>query len=65
MWHEPTHGNRSLKIHLNCVIVYVFLILETRLLYKKEDLGQCLFEILAATPSCVCVQEQAAKLCSK
>jgi hypothetical protein len=31
MWHEPTHGNRSLKIYLNWVIFYVILILEIRL----------------------------------
>ena len=51
MWHEPTHGNRSLKIRLNWVIFYVILILETRFI----------IDILAATPSCVCVQERTAK----
>ena len=54
MQHETTHGNRSLKIRLNWAIFYVILILETRFI----------IDILAATPSCVCVQEQAAKLCS-
>ena len=49
MQHETTQGDKSLKIHLNRVIFYVILILETRLI--KEDLEQCLFEVLAATPS--------------
>ena len=64
MQHETTHGNRSLKIRLNWVIFYVILILETRFI-KDRIYGSVFFEELAATPSCVCVQEQAAKLCSK
>ena len=32
--------------------------------YKRQDLGQCLFQVLEAAPPSACVQEPAAKLCS-